>query len=77
MSLMYKKYIFPIQIFVILEKTSCRMWLNKCLDFFEILPDLNLLSDPTILKKRKIFTSSLFDNFFFNKKFSINNFVKP
>lgn len=30
---MYKKYIFPIQIFVILEKTSCRMWLNKCLDF--------------------------------------------
>lgn len=33
MSLMYKKYIFPIQIFVILEKTSCRMWLNKCLDF--------------------------------------------
>jgi NADH:ubiquinone oxidoreductase subunit C len=30
---MYKKYIFPVQIFVILEKTSCRMWLNKCLDF--------------------------------------------
>lgn len=30
---MYKKYIFPMHIFIILEKTSCRMWLNKCLDF--------------------------------------------
>ena len=30
---MNKKYIFPIQIFIILEKTSCKMWLNKYSDF--------------------------------------------
>lgn len=30
---MYKQYTFPVQIFIILEKISCKLWLNKALEY--------------------------------------------
>lgn len=30
---MYKQYTFPLQVFIILEKLSCKLWVNKALEY--------------------------------------------
>lgn len=59
---MYKNYVFPIHIFLILEKVNCKLWLNRNLDTNNFY--LNFSTHWTIpliqILKKEVFLSNNF-----------------
>lgn len=59
---MYKNYIFPIHIFLILEKTSCKLWLNRHLDVnnFYLIFSISWTLPLIQILKKELFLSNNF-----------------
>lgn len=60
---MYKQYVFPMQIFIILEKANCRLWTNRALEqnnYYLFFAKSWFLPFIEILKKELFLNATIF-----------------